>query len=155
MIRFVAALVPVGYFLVLFCLPLVAVSTPSDAKVQFSNKKTFDRVTFEFVKPTKFSSQKFGSQILIEFNTPISSEFDKGKRDIGKYIKTFLTQDEGREAVVTMQGKLEYKVYRAANKIILDVGPEVESAANGLEGPKDRKTSYKKKDLVVCTPYNG
>ena len=90
MIRFVATLVPVGYFLVLFCLPLVAVSTPSDAKVQFSNKKTFDRVTFEFEKPTKFSSQKFGSQILIEFNTPISSKFDKGKRDLGKYIKTFL-----------------------------------------------------------------
>ena len=56
MIRFVATLVPVGYFLVLFCLPLVAVSTPSDAKVQFSNKKTFDRVTFEFEKPTKFAS---------------------------------------------------------------------------------------------------
>ena len=44
MIRFVATLVPVGYFLVLFCLPLLAVSTPSDAKVQFSNKKNFDRV---------------------------------------------------------------------------------------------------------------
>ena len=108
MIRFLATLVPVGYFLVVFCLPLVAVSTPSDAKVQFSNKMTFDRVTFEFEKPTKFSSQKFGSQILIEFNTPISSKFDKGKRGLGKYIKTFLTQDEGREAVVAMQGKLQY-----------------------------------------------
>ena len=75
MIRFVPTLVPVGYFLVLFCLPLVAVSTPSDAKVQFSNKKTFDRVIFEFEKPTKFSSQKFGSQILIEFNTPISVSY--------------------------------------------------------------------------------
>ena len=144
MIRFIATLVPVGYFLVLFCLPLVAVSTPSDAKVQFSNKKNFDRVIFEFETPAKFRSQKFGSQILIEFNTPISSKFDKGKRDLGKYIKTLLTQDEGREAVVTMQGKLEYKVYRVANKIILDVGPEIESASNGLEGPKDRKTSNKK-----------
>ena len=63
MIRFIATLVPVGYFLVLFCLPLVAVSTPSDAKVQFSNKKNFDRVTFEFETPAKFRSQKFGSQI--------------------------------------------------------------------------------------------
>ena len=83
MIRFVATLVPVGCFLAFFCLLLVAVSTPSDAKVQFSNKKTFDRVTFEFEKPTKFRSQKFGSQILIEFNTPISSKFDKGKRGLG------------------------------------------------------------------------
>ena len=136
MIRFVATLLPVSYFLVFFCLPLVAISTPGDAKVQFSNKKTFDRVTFESEKPTKFRSQKFGSQILIEFTSPISSKFDKGKGDLGKYIKTFLLQDEGREAVVIMQGKLEYKVYRVANKIILDVGPEVKSVSNGLEGPR-------------------
>ena len=144
MIRFLATLVPVGYFLAFFCLPLVAVSTPGDAKIQFSNEKTFDRVTFEFEKPTKFRSQKFGSQILIEFNSPVASKFEKRKGDLGKYIKGFLLQDEGREAVVTMQDKLEYKVYRVANKIILDVGPEVESASNGLEGPKDRKTSNKK-----------
>ena len=99
-------------------------------------------VTFEFETP-KFRSQKFGSQILIEFNSPISSKFDKGKRDLGKYIKTLLTQDEGREAVVTMQGKLEYKVYRVANKIILDVGPEVESASKGLEGRKTGKLRTK------------
>ena len=79
MIRFVATLVPVGCFLVLFCLPLVAVSTPSDAKVQFSNKKTFDRVTFEFVKPTKFSSQKFGSQILLNLILPSQVNSIKAK----------------------------------------------------------------------------
>ena len=144
MIRFLATLVPVGYFLAFFCMPLVAVSTPGDAKVQFSNKKTFDRIYFEFEKPTKFRSQKFSSQILIEFNSPVANKFEKRKGDLGKYIKGFLLQDEGREAVVTMQDKLEYKVYRVANKIILDVGPEVESASNGLEGPKDRKTSNKK-----------
>ena len=133
------------YFAILTSILVITTSTPSVAKVQISNGKAFDRISFEFPNPVKFSSQKFGSQILIEFNTPISSKFDKGKRDLGKYIKTLLTQDEGREAVVTMQGKLEYKVYRVANKIILDVGPEVGSASNGLEGPKDRKTSNKKK----------
>ena len=72
---------PVGYFLVLFCMLLVAVSTPSNAKVQFSNEKTFDRVHFEFEKPTKFRSQKFDSQILIEFNSAISGKFKNSKRD--------------------------------------------------------------------------
>lgn len=143
--RFSAILMPVGYFLVLFCMLLAAVSTPSNAKVQFSNEKTFDRVHFEFEKPTKFRSQKFGSQILIEFNSPISGKFKNSKRDLGKYIKGFLLQDEGREAVVTMQGKLEYKVYRVANKVILDIGPDVKSKSKGLEGSKDAETSNKKK----------
>ena len=144
MMRFLATLAGVGYFLAFFCLPLVAVSTPGDAKIQFSNEKSFDRIYFEFEKPTKFRSQKFSSQILIEFNSPVASKFEKRKGDLGKYIKGFLLQDKGREAVVTMKGKLEYKVYRAANKIILDVGPEVESSFKGLEGRKDGKTSNKK-----------
>ena len=150
MMRFLATLAGVGYFLAFFCMPLVAVSTPGDAKIQFSNEKTFDRIYFEFEKPTKFRSQKFSSQILIEFNSPVANKFEKRRGDLGKYIKTLLTQDEGREAVVTMQGKLEYKVYRVANKIILDVGPEIESASNGLEGPKDRKTSKKRKLNRQC-----
>ena len=113
-----------------------------DAKIQFSNEKTFDRIYFEFEKPTKFRSQKFSSQILIEFNSPVANKFEKKGR-FRKVHKRLLLQDEGREAVVTMQDKLEYKVYRVANKIILDVGPEVESAFKGLEGPKDGKLQQK------------
>ena len=151
----VATLMPVGYFLVLFCIPLIAVSTPSEAKVQFSNETTFDRINFEFEKPTKFRSQKFGSQILIEFNSRISSKFEKSEEEIGKYIKTFLLQDAGREAVVTMQGKFEYKVYRVANKIVLDVGPELGIASKGLEGRKDRKTFNKKKTRAAVSVRVG
>ena len=109
MMRFLPTLAGVGYFLAFFCMPLVAVSTPGDAKIQFSNEKTFDRIYFEFEKPTKFRSQKFSSQILIEFNSPVANKFEKRKGDLGKYIKGFLLQDEGREAVVTMQDKLNTK----------------------------------------------
>lgn len=153
--RLVATIMSVGYFLVLFCIPLIAVSTPGEAKVQFSNEKTFDRINFEFKKPTKFKSQKFGSQILIEFNSRILSKFEKSKGDLGKYIKTFLLQDEGREAVVTMRGKFEYKVYRVANKIVLDVGPELGIESKGLEGRKDRKTSNKKKTRAAVSVRVG
>ena len=81
--RFLAKLAGVGYFLAFFCMPLVAVSTPGDAKIQFSNEKTFDRIHFEFEKPTKFRSQKFSSQILIEFNSPVTQiDYSKDKVDV-------------------------------------------------------------------------
>ena len=47
------------------------------------------------------------------------------EKKVGKYIKAYLLQEKGREAVVILKGKFRYKLYRVANKIVLDVGPEL------------------------------
>ena len=128
------------YFAILTSILVITTSTPSVAKVQISNGKAFDRISFEFPKPVKFSSQKFGSQILIEFESAVPSAAGMNEKKVGKYIKTYLLQEKGREAVVTLKGKFRYKLYRVANKIVLDVGPGTDRKSKSPKG-KNKKIS--------------
>ena len=130
------------YFAILTSILVITTSTPSVAKVQISNGKAFDRISFEFPNPVKFSSQKFGSQILIEFKSAVPSTAGMNEKKVGKYIKAYLLQEKGREAVVTLKGKFRYKLYRVANKIVLDVGPGIESKSISPKG-KNKKISKK------------
>ena len=70
------------YIAILTSILVITTSTPSVAKVQISNGKAFDRISFEFPKPVKFSSQKFGSQILIEFKSAVPNTVMNEKKEM-------------------------------------------------------------------------
>ena len=135
--------VSVGVSLGLLSLILAA---PSQARIDGSSTSAFERLIFTSPNKVKYSSQKFGLKLLIEFNKPIEGDIRSATKKLGKFIKQAKMQDSGREVVVEFTGNHKFKIYRTENSIYLDVGA---AKAVTSSSEKSQKQKAIKESMVI------
>ena len=121
----------------------LVIGTPSQAKIDGSSTSEFERLIFTSPTKVKYSSQKFGLKLLIEFSKPIEGNITSATKKLGKFVKQAKMQDSGREVVVEFTGNHKFKIYRTKNSIYLDVGAAkaVTSSSEKLKKGKTIKES--------------
>ena len=87
----------------------LVMGTPSQAKIDGSSTSEFERLIFTSPTKVKYSSQKFGLKLLIEFSKPIEGNITSATKKLGKFIKQAKMQDSGREVVVEFTGNHKFK----------------------------------------------
>ena len=85
------------FFRVSLGLLYLILATPSQARIDGSSTSEFERLTFTSPTKVKYSSQKFGLKLLIEFSKPIEGNITSATKKLGKFIKQAKMQDSGRE----------------------------------------------------------
>ena len=126
------------FFRVSLGLLYLILATPSQARIDGSSTSEFERLTFASPTKVKYSSQKFGLKLLIEFSKPIEGNITSATKKLGKFIKQAKMQDSGREVVVEFTGNHKFKIYRTENSIYLDVGAAKAVTSSSEKSKKEK-----------------
>jgi hypothetical protein len=119
---------------------LIAISDPSYAKISAKKTEDFDRLVFDWKAKVKYSVQRFGLELLIEFDQPVEGDMQTAVKKLGKFVKSANIQGLGKEVVIRFTAKHKYKVYRIGNSISVDVGRlEQRSKADQIQKSKNER----------------
>ncbi|MBT7676616.1 MAG: hypothetical protein HN625_07480, partial [Flavobacteriaceae bacterium] len=110
------------YLLTFIWAALIAISAPSFAKINATQAKDFDRLVFDWESKVKYSVQRFGLELLIEFDQPVTGDMQAALQKLGQFIKSAKIQSAGKEVVIQFTARHKYKVYRIENSISVEVG---------------------------------
>ena len=129
---------------------LIAISAPSFAKINATQAKDFDRLVFDWESKVKYSVQRFGLELLIEFDQPVTGDMQAALQKLGQFIKSAKIQSAGKEVVIQFTAKHKYKVYRIENSISVEVGRlEQTRKINKLQKSKNESPRSTDKKVVI------
>ena len=129
---------------------LIAISDPSYAKINAKKTEDFDRLVFDWKAKVKYSVQRFGLELLIEFDQPVKGDMQTAVKKLGQFVKSANIQGLGKEVVIRFTAKHKYKVYRIGNSISVDVGRlEQRSKADQIQKSKNERPISIDKKVVI------
>ena len=109
---------------------LCASGTPARAaEVSAEAGDRFDRLRFTWPSSVRYTAQRFGEELLIQFTAPVSGDVATAAAGLGNFIDSATLDPSRREIVLSLTGNHRLRTYRDGDDVVIDVG-EAEAVAN-------------------------
>jgi tetratricopeptide (TPR) repeat protein len=120
-----------GLCALLLAFALTCLLAPSviAAEVSAESVDGFDRLRFSWPSRVNYTAQRFGDELLIQFDRPVESDVAGIAGRLGKFIASARLDGRRRDVVVGLTGNHRLRTYRDGNNVVIDVG-EREAVAN-------------------------
>ena len=107
--------------LVVWLLTLIS-STPATATVVAESVQGIDLLRFSWTGSIKYSAQRFGNSLVVEFSNPIRGDVASEARKLGKFVASATADSRGREVVINLTGPHRFQTQKHGNEIVILVG---------------------------------
>lgn len=95
----------------------------------------FGRIVFDWRKPVKFTAKIVGSQLRINFNRPLKSEFAKAAKSLAPYLSELEIGPTGHTISANLKGYFSLRSFSNENAVVIDLTPEESAQASADEDP--------------------
>ena len=92
------------------------------AKVSVDAGDGFDRIRFDWPSRVKYSAQRFGNTLLLEFARPVRGNIAEAAANLDQFVGSARRQESGREVVVEFTGGHRFRTFRDGNAVVVMVG---------------------------------
>ena len=92
------------------------------AEVSAESSDGFDSLRFAWPARVNYTAQRFGNELLIQFDRPVDGDVAGAARGLGGFIASARLDDGRREVVVGLTGNHRLRTYRDGNNVVIDVG---------------------------------
>ncbi|MBL6601059.1 MAG: hypothetical protein ISP41_19395, partial [Alphaproteobacteria bacterium] len=82
----------------------------------------FDSFRFAWPARVNYTAQRFGNELLIQFDRPVDGDVAGAASGLGGFIASARLGDRRREVVVGLTGNHRLRTYRDGNNVVIDVG---------------------------------
>lgn len=92
------------------------------AEVSAESSDGFDSLRFSWPARVNYTAQRFGNELLIQFDRPVDGDVAGAARGLGGFIASARLDARRREVVVGLTGNHRLRTYRDGNNVVIDVG---------------------------------